>query len=485
MRALTWFMRLPITWRVPLAVAMLMVAVSAVTSERVLNRLRTLQIVYLQSLATSYLDGITASISPSVLRQDSWEIFDALDRMKSENGDIVALETIVATTSNVILAASDPVERQTLDLLDTAFLDNFPAKGVNIDEGTARGYIKRDIVHQGRPIGKVLAVFDAAPLLKERREVLATLLLTNSALTGALVLVGFVAVRRMVRPIHVLENHMLEAADGRPAAISEDEYARTNQETRRVFQAFDALLRSESERGQLTRQLAEEEKLASLGRLASGMAHEINNPLGGLMNAVDTLRKHGEKASVRKTSLDLLQRGLQGISEVVQAALATYRPERLKRPLSVRDFEDVRLLLGLELRKRSQTLNIALSKFGDVPCNCPSGPVRQALLNLLLNASAATPNGGTISVTAERTDSRFMISVEDQGAGMPQESKEILTAGSTIKTPRASDGLGLWVVRRIADELGATLTVSENGQGGTVVSMDLAEAKEGSLEDAA
>ncbi len=485
MRQVARLMHLPMTWRVPIAVAILMVAVSAVTSERVLNRLGVLQEVYLQDLAASYLDGVTASISPSVLRQDSWEIFDALDRMRSESTEIVPVETIITTKSNTILAASDPAARKTLSTLDARFLDHFPATGVNLDDDAALGFEMRDIVYQGQIIGKIFAVFDASSLLEERREILATLLLTNAALTSVLVLIGFMTVRHMVRPIQVLESHMIEAAEGRPVAIEEREYTGFNREARQVFRAFNTLLHSESERQQLTRRLAEEEKLASLGRLASGMAHEINNPLGGLMNAVDTLQKHGDKASVRKTSLDLLQRGLLGIGEVVHAALATYRPERLPRPLSIHDFEDLKLLMGPELRKRSQTLDFAFSSFGDEPCNCPAGPVRQALLNLLLNASAATPNGGLIHVGVQRSQSGLTIAVTDQGGGMPHKSREILIAGDAGTPPRMSDGLGLWIVRQIADELGATLSVAESAENGTIVTIHIADTKGEALVNAA
>ena len=63
------------------------------------------------------------------------------------------------------------------------------------------------------------------------------------------------------------------------------------------------------------------------------MAHEINNPLGGLFNAIDTLKKHGDKSLVRTQSLSLIERGLFGIREVVQAALATYRARDVGRTL--------------------------------------------------------------------------------------------------------------------------------------------------------
>ena len=77
--------KLPLIWRVPLAVLLLMFLVSAGITERVLNRLISIQETSLQGIADSYLDGVTASISPSVLREDSWEIFDALERLRPVN----------------------------------------------------------------------------------------------------------------------------------------------------------------------------------------------------------------------------------------------------------------------------------------------------------------------------------------------------------------------------------------------------------------
>ena len=75
------------------------------------------------------------------------------------------------------------------------------------------------------------------------------------------------------------------------------------------------------------KRLAEEKRLGSLGRLASAVAHEINNPLGGLFNALATLRSHGHLSSVRDGSLGLLERGLIGIRDVVRTTLTIYRTD--------------------------------------------------------------------------------------------------------------------------------------------------------------
>lgn len=461
--------RLPLIWRVPLAVAVLMFLVSAVITERVLDRLGSIQETYLQSIADSYLEGLVASISPSVLREDSWEIFDALERLRPVKTDIVPIETIVTTPTGTILAATDPGRYPILENLTGSQTGRFPEHQIRIESDDALAYLKRDIVYQDTVVGRVYTMFDARLLLAERRDVLSTLVLSNAALTVLLALVGFVTMRRMIRPMQTLENHMIEAAEGRPVRIDLPGKVNSSSETRRLFTAYNSLLDADEASRDLTRKLAEEERLASLGRLSSVMAHEINNPLGGLLNAVDTLKKHGDKPEIRKSSLDLLQRGLQGIGEVVRAALATYRPERQARPFSVNDLHDAQLLLSPELRRRGQTLDLVLEAMDSPPdCPCPAGPVRQALTNLLLNASAASPDRADLFLKAAGSGNTVCIEVGDRGPGLPDESAELLTGPAQRSLP-GGKGLGLWVVRQIISEIGAKLEIAPRSGGGSIV----------------
>lgn len=476
--------RLPLIWRVPLAVAALMIVVSAVITERVLDRLVTIQEKYLQNIADSYLDGIMASISPSILREDSWEIFDALERLRPVNSAIVPVDTIVTLPSGIILAASDPLKFPVLKQIDAEIAGRFTGRKIRIEQTDGHAFLKRAIIHQGKMIGRIHTVFDARVLLQERRDVLSTLILSNAALTALLGLVGFATVRRMISPMQTLESHMIEAAEGRASRIAIRFPTSRNSETARLFAAYNSLLDADEERRELTGRLAEEEKLASLGRLSSVMAHEINNPLGGLLNAVDTLRKHGEKEDVRRAALDLLQRGLQGIGEVVRAALATYRPDRQARPLARHDFDDAALLVTPELRRRGQSLRVLLEADPVFSCPCPAGPVRQAVINLLLNASAASPDGADLVLAATATDRGALIEVADRGAGLPAASQLTLVGRSARSLPD-SNGLGLWVVRQIADELGAHVDVSDRPGGGTIVGLMLGTATRRELDHAA
>jgi signal transduction histidine kinase len=275
----------------------------------------------------------------------------------------------------------------------------------------------------------------------------------------------------MIEPMRVLEDHMRAAANGVAEPIPSREFPSRGGEVASLFRGYNALVHAERERANFAMQLAEEEKLASLGRLASGMAHEINNPLGGLFNAIDTLKTHGATPGVRDTSISLIERGLHGIREVVEAALATYRPEQSARPLCPEDLEDVRLLMKPELRRRRQRLDWQVDWPAGTSATIPGGPVRQAVLNLLLNASAATPEGGEIGLTVNRSADRIVISVSDKGPGMPADSIAVLTDNDPGPAVRAGRGLGLWMVRRMVDSCAGSVVVGSGQPGGSIVTL--------------
>ena len=229
-----------------------------------------------------------------------------------------------------------------------------------------------------------------------------------------------------------------------------------NSEFGLLFRRYNALVEVLRERELLDNKLAEEEKLASLGRLASGIAHEINNPLGGMLNAVDALKRHGERESVRATSTRLLEQGLFGIRDLVRSTLMAYRSDRRLVDLSAQDFNDLRLLVESELKRKSLTCAWQNDIVGTVAV--PAGAVRDAVLNLLLNACQASPEGGTICVRATADTSTLTVHIEDQGGGMPERLKHYLAAPEAGRAPvDGRGGLGLWMVKRLIEDTGGAV----------------------------
>jgi signal transduction histidine kinase len=462
------FRSIPVTYRVPAIVALLMVVISAVISEHVLDRLSRTQEGFLNGLAETYLDGLSAAVLPSVLRGDVWEVFDALDRSSSSYEALSPIETVVTGSDGRILAATDPTRMATFSKLPDSYLNRYGPGIVTIDESALTGFAKRDLVYQGQRIGTIHATFDVSRLFAERREILLTLLVTNGLLAVLFSLGGFLIVRQMIAPMRILENHMRSAAHGAAEPISPGQIPAGDSDVAGLFRGYNMLVHAERERANFAMQLAEEEKLSSVGRLASGMAHEINNPLGGLFNALDTLKTHGETPGVRDTSISLIERGLAGIRDVVEAALATYRPERSLRPLTADDFDDVRLLLKPELHRRRQRLDWDVGWSGEKELPIRGGPVRQAVLNLLLNASTVTPEGGSIALKAHRAGNVLTIEIGDQGPGMPGDIAGVLVDPDPGPAVRTGRGLGLWMVRRVVDDLGGSASIVAKNEGTAV-----------------
>ncbi|MQX38127.1 sensor histidine kinase [Roseospira navarrensis] len=477
--------RMPLTVAVPGLVLVLLLGVSILVSERVVTRMVAMQERHLSDLAETYLDGLAASLLPAVLRNDIWEVFDTLDRAAVSYRGLSPIQAVVVDDAGLVLAASDPVAAPVLEPPPEDLARAIGGRVPVIDAARGRAFLWRSLTVSGTSVGTILAEVDITALIRERREVIVTLVVTNLLLTLALACVGYLLVRRLIAPARVLTRHLVDGISGPFEPVPTADLPLTGTESRRMIDAYNGLVETERSRTHLMQRLAEEERLASLGRLASGMAHEINNPLGGLFTALDTLKRHGDsRPDVRETSIRLLETGLTGIRDAVAATLHTYRPERLGSGLTPADLEDVRLLVSPEIKRRGQRLTWHNGL--DRRIALPGAPVRQALLNLVLNASAATPDAGTVGVgigIGVEAGGLCLI-VHDQGPGLPDDAAALLTR-SQGAAPIGSDGLGLWMIRRSVDDLGGTITVGRASPGGSRIRLDIPVPKEGIADDRA
>ena len=283
-----------------------------------------------------------------------------------------------------------------------------------------------------------------------------------------LAIAGYLAIRRMVKPVQIMSMHIDQASLGKIELIPDRIIQRQSLEFRRLFGRYNVLSQAVNERESLAVQLAEEEKVASLGRLASGMAHEINNPLGGMLNALDALKKHGDRETVRSTTIRLLEHGLIGIRDLVRSTLASYRADQRPRDLTIADLDDLRLLVKPEAKRKK----LKLEWINEIkqPVHVPAVPVRDAVLNLLLNACTSSVDESIIKFHVRVQGGSLVADISDQGQGLPANIREYLErdgAGS-IPLDRRS-GLGLWIVKRLCDEMGGRLIVIKSGASGTII----------------
>jgi len=220
-------------------------------------------------------------------------------------------------------------------------------------------------------------------------------------------------------------------------------------------------------------QLMQSEKLASLGKLAAGVAHEINNPMTGILTNASLLLEDLPEDDPRREDLQTIVNETIRCRRIVKGLLDFARqskPEKKKTSVN----EIVRNSLSL-LRNQASFRNIEITEeldpyLPDIPAD--PNQIQQVFVNILLNASEAMPSGGRIRVRSGRADragERIEVAISDNGPGIPPDAMSRLF-DPFFTTKNTGTGLGLAVSYGIVQSHGGTIEVqSEAGQGATFI----------------
>lgn len=203
----------------------------------------------------------------------------------------------------------------------------------------------------------------------------------------------------------------------------------------------------------------ESARLAALGTLAAGVAHEIRNPLGGVKGAMEIISDEFEPSHPKYRFVEIMKKEISRMERIVGDFLGFSKPQK---PVLAPDQINIVIRSVLDLCKKNLSKNRITVKTeftDDIPATCfDSNQIKQVLLNLILNSIDSMPDGGTLVVCTSRTENDIKIKVSDSGVGInPDEADKLFEPFYTKK--QNGTGLGLPISKQIAEQHGGSLVI--------------------------
>ena len=328
-------------------------------------------------------------------------------------------------------------------------------------------YLLMPVMFDGVRLGTLVMVYPKSIFIPRFHSIVSRAALMTLLVLSLLLPMSWYWGRRMATPLVQLADCMGKVGERIP---DESEYTlyESRDEIGRAGAQLKNMLRALREKQALEQQVIASERLAAIGRITAGIAHEINNPLGGMLNAISTYKKHGQAGQLETRTLPLLERGLLQIKDTVGALLVESRLQ--SHPLAPQDLDDVQTLLLPHLaRKRVQLIWHGMLL---APVALPSTQVRQILLNLLLNAIQAAEPDSEIGCEIAREPDCLLIRVANRGQPIPAERLNHLFE-PFVGTTADGHGLGLWVTYQLVQQLNGRIAVDSDERIGTVFSITL------------
>ena len=231
-------------------------------------------------------------------------------------------------------------------------------------------------------------------------------------------------------------------------------------ETGKVIGA-SKILRDISDRKRMQESLLQAEKLAATGRMAASIAHEINNPLEGLLNLI-YLAKHSDNPSEIRALLTTAEGELERVAHIAKQTLGYYRENVSAMRLSLAEL--VRDTLRIyEPRLRAARIEVICDLEATRPIRVKRGELVQVISNIIANSMHAMPDGGrlTMRLWSETRDERTfaLLEIKDTGCGIDAANLQHIFEAFFTTRGSIGTGIGLWVARQFIESHGGTLDV--------------------------
>jgi len=297
-----------------------------------------------------------------------------------------------------------------------------------------------------------------------------------SALVPNLLLVLLI-VRTISRPLQRITLAAVKVTEGEYG--NEVDLRKSNDEIGLLAQSFNEMSRKMADDitqlQNLSEQLVRTEKLAAMGTLAAGVAHEVNNPLAAISSLIQMMQAKQNLDEKTTDNLKIISTQIQRITQVTKDMMDFARVrEAAKSSVDINKIIETALRLA-SFDKSFQKLVIDKKFAADLPeINADGDQLQQVFLNLLLNARDAMPDGGKLSIKTYQTRKEIQIEIIDSGIGINEtDAKKIFDPFFTTKPAGKGTGLGLAVCYGIITAHGGKIEVGTNDSGGTTFSMFL------------
>lgn len=428
--------------------------------------------------AESLGKSLAQTLTPMMLRNDVWGAYETVITPLGLPAEGRALrDLVVLDAQGQIYVASDPRRFPVSTGFAAAGEDYSRLLGkirrhrgerplIVEDKKGAELFVAVPILTDGNGLGSLVLIYSKNVLLSRFYVAMWRVAEVASLLLLVLLPFGWYWGRRMTKPLLYLTSCLDQVGSLPPSAI-QCNLRLGRDEVGHLASRFKLMLDQLKEKQAIEAEMARTNRLVAIGRIAAGIAHEVNNPLGGMLNAVSTLKRHRHLEPFTAKTVSLLERGLLQIKDVVGALLVEARSE--SHPLVTQDVEDVRTLLLADIR--SKPIHLFWKNDLRESAPLPSTLVRQILINLLLNAAHAVGESGRIECRVWQYAGYLRLEVANDGRHIGERQMEHLFEPFAETQERAT-GLGLWLVHQIVRELKGDVRV-ESVPGRTLFSVTL------------
>ncbi len=335
---------------------------------------------------------------------------------------------------------------------------------------------------QSRVNGWLDLRFTRAPVLQAQAQLAKTLSLSAAgAFVCLLVIALWLLGREAVTPLRRLVDAMRRAEEGDLTVRADEGRPDELGIAARGFDAtLAALRRSQAELEAFYRErMVRADRFAAVGEIATGLAHEIKNPLAGLSGALELLAEDLSKDPHKSEVVGEMRHQVKRLTHTMESLLSFARPARAKlRSTDVNGtLEKVLFLIGQQCRGSCVTIRSELTAFVP-PVLADPFQLEQVFLNICLNACQAMNAGGSLTVRTRAGHGNVLVEIEDTGPGIPPELRaQVFKPFFTTK--REGNGLGLAISARIVAEHGGHIGYRCPSDGGTIFTVTLQQARTG------